>query len=74
MQTFMGYDTLLPMPPSNQDPGIVGLGGDSDEVSFVTWTKRSALEAVLNEMKELEEEFKDIVKGDGSGSGNQYVD
>lgn len=72
VQAFMGYDALLPIPTSN--PGIVGLGGDSDEVSFATWTKRSALEAVLNEMKDLEEEFEDIMKGSGSGSGNHDTD
>jgi len=65
----MGYDTLLPMPTPNQDPRIVGVGTENgDEVSFATWTKRSALEAVLNEMKELEEEFKDVMEGDGSGN------
>ncbi len=38
---------------------------NGDEVSFATWTKRSALEAVLNEMNELEGEFEDFTKDDG---------
>ncbi|KAF9440623.1 hypothetical protein P691DRAFT_781863, partial [Macrolepiota fuliginosa MF-IS2] len=69
VQTFMGYDTLLPMLALNAGLGITGVGLESDEISFVTWTKRSALEAVLNEMTHLEEEFEDVVKGIADASG-----
>ncbi|KAJ3562072.1 hypothetical protein NP233_g9804 [Leucocoprinus birnbaumii] len=64
VQTFMGYDTLLPLPMGNVGLGISGVGMDSEEVSFVTWTKRTALEAILKEMSQLEEEFEEsIAKG-----------
>jgi hypothetical protein len=56
----MGYDTLLPMPSLNAGLGISGIGMENDEVSVATWTRRSALEAVLKEVKLLEEEFKDL--------------
>ncbi|KAF5359637.1 hypothetical protein D9756_003121 [Leucocoprinus leucothites] len=61
VQTFMGYDALLPLPSGNVGLGISGLGMETDEVSFVTWTKRTALEAILNEMKQLEEEFEETI-------------
>ncbi|EKM76705.1 hypothetical protein AGABI1DRAFT_18593, partial [Agaricus bisporus var. burnettii JB137-S8] len=60
VQAFIGYDTLLPMPSLNAGLGISGIGMESDEVSVVTWTRRSALEAVLKEVKLLEEEFKEL--------------
>lgn len=60
VQAFMGYDTLLPMPSLNAGLGISGIGMENDEVSVATWTRRSALEAVLKEVKLLEEEFKDL--------------
>jgi hypothetical protein len=58
VQAFMGYDTLLPMPSLRTGLGISGIGMENDEVSAVTWTRRFALEAVLKEVKLLEEEFK----------------
>lgn len=78
VQTFMGYDTLLPMPPPNSGLGIPGLEMEGDEISIATWTRRSALEAVLTEMKQLEEEFEEVVKdissaNDGLGDDNVFV-
>lgn len=61
VQTFMGYDLLLPLPIANVGLGISQPDMENDEVSFMTWTRRSALEAILNEMKQFEEEFRETV-------------
>lgn len=73
VQAFMGYDTLLPMPSLNAGLGISGIGMESDEVSVVTWTRRSALEAVLKEVKLLEEEFKDLGVSDVEKAEEDFV-
>jgi hypothetical protein len=69
VQTLMGYDTLLPMPTSNVGLGINRLEVEADEISFKTWTKRSALDAVLKEMKQLEEEFEESLQNAGNAEG-----
>lgn len=60
VQTFMGYDVLLPLPVANVGLGIVPFEMENNEV-FATWTRRSALEAILSEMKQFEEEFKETI-------------
>ncbi|KAH7907950.1 hypothetical protein BJ138DRAFT_1128802 [Hygrophoropsis aurantiaca] len=54
VQACMGYDLLLPMPGDH----------DNEEGFSATkaWTKREALEAVIQEMKELSGEFSDTWK------------
>ncbi|CCL98233.1 uncharacterized protein FIBRA_00227 [Fibroporia radiculosa] len=55
-QTFMGYTALLP----------VGIGNeDEDKVEVRAWTRKDAVEAVLQEMKDLMEEFR---------AGEEYTD
>ena len=61
VQTFMGYDMLLPLPVANVGLGIAPFEMENNEVSFATWTRRSALEAILGEMKQFEEEFKETI-------------
>ncbi|KAH7923448.1 hypothetical protein BV22DRAFT_1015390 [Leucogyrophana mollusca] len=51
VQTCMGYDLLLPMPSNS---------GDEETFNGMkAWTKREAIEAVIQETKELSEEFAD---------------
>lgn len=51
VQTCMGYETLLPMPHSHEM--------DADEVFTTTWTRKQALDAIIQETKDLMEEFEE---------------
>jgi hypothetical protein len=51
VQTCMGYKTLLPMPHSHEM--------DADEVFTTTWTRRQALDDIIQETKDLMDEFEE---------------
>ncbi|CAA7264275.1 unnamed protein product [Cyclocybe aegerita] len=56
VQTFMGYDLLLPIP----SVGIAIKEKDgSGEATLESWTKAEALAAIVAEMKDLLEEFEE---------------
>ncbi|KAG6915507.1 hypothetical protein DXG01_011132 [Tephrocybe rancida] len=51
VQNFMGYDTLLPMPQSQEV--------DGDDVFTTIWTQEQALDAITKETQELLDEFEE---------------
>jgi Protein UNC80 len=51
VQRYMGYEPLLPMPHSHEM--------DADEVFPTSWTRKQALDAILQETRELMEEFEE---------------
>lgn len=52
VQSFMGYDVLIPLPPT-----VLEAQDDSDILR--AWTKNDAIQAILQETKELMEEFEE---------------
>ncbi|KAJ3513514.1 hypothetical protein NLJ89_g2905 [Agrocybe chaxingu] len=59
VQTFMGYDLLLPMPSVGM--AIKDKDGDA-EATLGSWTKAEALAAIVAEMKDLLEEFEESLE------------
>jgi hypothetical protein len=69
MQASMGYDQLLPLPAEFERPlpaafesvstmdDTVGPGGHSIEEAGGKWTMKQAVDALVNEMHDLELEF-----------------
>lgn len=53
VQSFMGYDVLIPLPPT-----VPEAQDDSDSI-LRAWTKNDAIQAILQETKELMEEFEE---------------
>jgi len=53
VQTFMGYDTLLPL------PSVEGGVEINDPASTKAWSKRQAVDAVVKETRELMIEFEE---------------
>ncbi|TFK38037.1 hypothetical protein BDQ12DRAFT_735948 [Crucibulum laeve] len=49
VQSFMGYDLLLPIPQTNRQ---------HDDPPLPSWTKYQALDAIVDETKQLMEEFE----------------
>lgn len=49
VQHYMGYQLMLPMPQSHEM--------DADEVFPTAWTRKQALDAIIQETRELMEEF-----------------
>lgn len=56
VQTYMGYNNILPLPRHES------MNNDKDEVVLSSWTKYEALEAIKNETDELIEEFDGLVQ------------
>ncbi|KAI0947727.1 hypothetical protein AcW1_009415 [Taiwanofungus camphoratus] len=61
-QTVLGYSTLLPLGDSAEDE-------DADDAAVRAWTRKDALEAVLQEVKDLMEEFREDYTDVGEESG-----
>ncbi|KDR79961.1 hypothetical protein GALMADRAFT_242128 [Galerina marginata CBS 339.88] len=62
VQAFMGYDLLLPMPGirASHTSSSMSVGKDKHEdAALETWSKQQALAAVVNETKDLLEEFEE---------------
>lgn len=57
VQSFMGYDILIPLPPTMPEAQ-----DDSDSI-LMAWTKNDAIQAILQETKELMEEFEESFGG-----------
>ncbi|PCH35413.1 hypothetical protein WOLCODRAFT_133859 [Wolfiporia cocos MD-104 SS10] len=61
-QVMCGYTTLLPLSEGTEDL-------DTEDVAVRSWTKKEAIEAVLQEVKDLMDEFRgmntDANEGDG---------
>jgi hypothetical protein len=51
VQRYMGYEPLLPMPNIHEM--------NSDEVFPTAWTRKQALDAILQETRQLIEEFEE---------------
>ena len=56
VQTYMGYNNILPLPRHES------MNNDKDEVVLSSWTKYEALEAIKNETDELIEELDGLVQ------------
>ncbi|KAH9478690.1 Protein unc-80-like protein [Psilocybe cubensis] len=75
VQTFMGYDLLLPMPglaASNSESAAASGSTEKGEedAALETWTKKQALSAIVKETKNLMEEFEE---GFGIDDGSAIV-
>ncbi|KAG2143033.1 hypothetical protein DEU56DRAFT_884580 [Suillus clintonianus] len=61
VQACMGYDLLLPLPAAFDGTGTmddtIGLGGHLVEEGEKKWTMKQAVDALVNEMDDLELEF-----------------
>ncbi|TFY60514.1 hypothetical protein EVJ58_g5104 [Rhodofomes roseus] len=59
-QTILGYSTVLPLEEGEEE--------DMNEMQVRAWTRKEALEAVLQEVKDLMEEFREEYSGVGDDS------